>query len=245
MSHDIIFYQQSRTGWSLLGGIALLHGLIFIGILDRASSAATPEMSVATPLSVRWITPAPEITPQPIVEQKMAKPEPAKPEPVVEPEPLPLPDIKKPSPVLAKPKPVKKQHPSTQLKLKKVDVQPQKETELSNSVPVSNEPKIEKTEIAPPPIEAPKFNAAYLSNPAPIYPRRSRVLEEEGVVKLKVHVSAAGKALQVQLFKSSGFSRLDEAALDAVKGWNFVPAKQGDQSIEGWVIVPISFKLRS
>jgi periplasmic protein TonB len=65
------------------------------------------------------------------------------------------------------------------------------------------------------------------------------------VVKLKVHVSAAGKALQVQLFKSSGFSRLDEAALDAVKGWNFVPAKQGDQSIEGWVIVPISFKLRS
>jgi len=62
---------------------------------------------------------------------------------------------------------------------------------------------------------------------------------------LKVHVSVAGKALNVQLFKSSGFTRLDDAALDAVKSWNFVPAKQGDQSIEGWVIVPISFKLRS
>ena len=40
---------------------------------------------------------------------------------------------------------------------------------------------------------------------APVYPRRSRMLEEEGTVKLKVHVSAEGNALGVQLFKSSGF----------------------------------------
>ena len=95
------------------------------------------------------------------------------------------------------------------------------------------------------PVEAPKFNAAYLSNPAPVYPRRSRMLEEEGTVKLQVHVSEEGNALGVQLFKSSGFSRLDDAALNAVKSWRFVPAKRGDQSIEGWVIVPVSFKLRS
>jgi protein TonB len=62
---------------------------------------------------------------------------------------------------------------------------------------------------------------------------------------LRVLVDARGMPTQIQLQKSSGFERLDQAALTTVHQWKFVPAKRGEQSIEGWVIVPITFKLES
>ena len=33
------------------------------------------------------------------------------------------------------------------------------------------------------------------------------------------------------------------AAVAAVKRWTFVPAKRGDEAVDGWVNVPIDFKL--
>ena len=228
MIYDAVPYPQNRSGLPVFGGVVLLHGLVLAGILNFQSAAVKPEMTAATPLTVRWVTPVPEL--QPVAE--------AEPEPL----PLPPPEVKKPSPVKVKPKPLKKPKPVvTQAPLQQKPI-----VTPAVSAPVQPaKPAPVKAEIAPAPVEAPKFNAAYLSNPAPVYPRRSRMLEEEGIVKLRVHVSAAGKALSVQLFKSSGFSRLDDAALTAVRNWRFVPAKQGNQSIEGWVIVPVSFKLRS
>jgi protein TonB len=43
--------------------------------------------------------------------------------------------------------------------------------------------------------------------------------------------------------KTSGFSRLDQAALETVKHWRFVPARRGSQIVPAWVVVPISFSL--
>ena len=90
---------------------------------------------------------------------------------------------------------------------------------------------------------APRFNAAYLHNPAPVYPPSSRRLGEEGKVLLHVKVSAAGQPVAVDLEKSSKFERLDEAARQAVARWRFVPAKRGEEAVEGSVIVPIVFRL--
>lgn len=92
-------------------------------------------------------------------------------------------------------------------------------------------------------VSAARFDAAYLHNPRPNYPPMSRRLGEEGKVSLKVKVSADGRPLAVDLEKSSNFSRLDEAALDVVKRWRFVPARRGDEAIEAVVIVPIVFQL--
>lgn len=92
---------------------------------------------------------------------------------------------------------------------------------------------------------APLFDAAYLRNPRPRYPAASKALHEEGTVKLRVYVSADGKAIEVQLHQSAGFVRLDEAAIDAVQRWRFVPAQRGTQSYAEWVVVPISFVLRT
>ena len=98
---------------------------------------------------------------------------------------------------------------------------------------------------AEPPATPPLFNAAYLRNPAPVYPTVARRSGTEGTVMLKVLVSPEGAPVRVELDQSSGSQPLDGAALDAVKGWRFVPARRGTQNIEGWVRVPIVFKLDS
>jgi len=56
-------------------------------------------------------------------------------------------------------------------------------------------------------------------------------------------VNADGHVKQVLLRKSSGFSRLDQAALDSVKNWRFVPARRGEQPVSAWVVVPVAFTL--
>ncbi|MEW5967338.1 MAG: energy transducer TonB [Pseudomonadota bacterium] len=98
---------------------------------------------------------------------------------------------------------------------------------------------------APPPVVQPRFDAAYLDNPRPPYPSVSRRLGEEGEVRLRVQVDPAGLAQQVEIQQGSGYPRLDQAALETVRQWRFVPARQGDQPVAAWVIVPIQFTLRS
>ena len=98
---------------------------------------------------------------------------------------------------------------------------------------------------APPPITPPNFNAGYLNNPPPAYPALSRRTGEEGRVVLRVFVSEQGLPAQVQLKTSSGHTRLDDAALNTVRQWKFVPARRGDTPVGAWVLVPISFTLRS
>jgi len=93
------------------------------------------------------------------------------------------------------------------------------------------------------PVEPPRFDAAYLSNPPPSYPSLAKRLGIEGRTVIRVLVDASGKPEQVELARSSGAKVLDEAALNAVQHWLFVPAQQGDRSIEAWVDVPIRFHL--
>lgn len=91
---------------------------------------------------------------------------------------------------------------------------------------------------------APRFDAAYLDNPRPIYPLISRRMGEQGKVMLLVAVDAQGAPSDVRLHASSGSSRLDNAAIEAVRRWRFVPARQGDTAIAASVIVPIDFSLK-
>ena len=92
-------------------------------------------------------------------------------------------------------------------------------------------------------MSAPRFDAAYLNNPAPAYPAVSRRLGEEGRVLLAVQVDADGAPRQVRIARSSGYPRLDAAAQVAVEKWRFVPARQGEHSVAASVNVPIHFRL--
>ncbi|MQT57675.1 TonB family protein, partial [Pseudomonas sp. FSL R10-0399] len=97
---------------------------------------------------------------------------------------------------------------------------------------------------APKPVTPASANAGYLHNPAPEYPSLAMRRGWEGTVLLRVHVLASGKPGEIQIQKSSGRTQLDDAALAAVKRWSFVPAKQGDVAQDGWVSVPIDFKIK-
>jgi len=96
----------------------------------------------------------------------------------------------------------------------------------------------------PPPIIQAHEGAGYLRNPRPPYPEMARARGWEGEVVLKVRVAATGRPEAVAVKRSSGRHLLDDAAIEAVKGWTFVPATQGGVAIPGWVEVPLVFKLQ-
>ena len=77
----------------------------------------------------------------------------------------------------------------------------------------------------------------------PTYPPASRRASEEGTVRLKVLVDESGRPKDVQVAQSSGFSRLDEAAKQAVRRWKFVAATDGSKAVSVWTQVSITFRL--
>lgn len=89
----------------------------------------------------------------------------------------------------------------------------------------------------------PSSDADYLNNPPPAYPRMSRRMGEQGTVLLRVLISAEGRAEQAEVRTSSGYARLDEAALETVKRWRYVPGKRAGVAEAMWFNVPIRFVL--
>lgn len=208
-----------RERWIGIASAAALH-VVAIGALLQYQPAREALLAAA-PIMVNLITPAKlEVPPAP----PKPKPKPIekpRPQPVVEkpiePPPIITAPIEAPAPFVAPPPP------------------PEPE-------PVAA-PAPEPAPAPPPPVVPPRFNADYLQNPAPPYPSLSRRMGEQGKVILRVLVSADGNPDKVELRKSSGWTRLDQSALETVKRWKFIPARQGDHAIPAWVLVPISFTL--
>jgi protein TonB len=77
----------------------------------------------------------------------------------------------------------------------------------------------------------------------PTYPPASRRAGEQGTVRLKVLVDTSGRASNVQVTASSGFPRLDQAAMEAVRKWRFVAATDGTNKIQAYTQVAVTFRL--
>jgi protein TonB len=77
----------------------------------------------------------------------------------------------------------------------------------------------------------------------PAYPPAARRAGEEGTVRLKVLVDEKGRPRDVTVANSSGFARLDQAAIEAVRKWRFVAATDGANPISAWTQVAITFRL--
>ncbi|MHB1246564.1 MAG: energy transducer TonB [Sulfuriferula sp.] len=141
--------------------------------------------------------------------------------------------------------------PSSRPVQKSVEVVP-----APSSAPTVAEPEPEPTPVispplaiaaapAPPPLAPPRFSVAYLHNPPPPYPLMARRNGYQGTVVVRAEVSVGGDCLQAQVEKSSGYAVLDQAALEAVKQWRFLPARRGNQTVAAWVEVPVTFRLES
>lgn len=110
--------------------------------------------------------------------------------------------------------------------------------------PATTSPVAHTAPAVTPVSTAPRFDADYLDNPRPAYPPISRHEREQGTVKLNVYVEASGQAGKVELASSSGYDRLDKAAMSTVRRWRFTPARRGTEAVADWVIVPIVFSLK-
>jgi len=80
-------------------------------------------------------------------------------------------------------------------------------------------------------------------NPAPAYPKLARRRGWEGVVLLRVDVSAEGSGRTVLIERSSGYDVLDDAALGTVSDWRFVPAIEAGRPVAASLLLPIEFRL--
>lgn len=78
----------------------------------------------------------------------------------------------------------------------------------------------------------------------PEYPPASRRAGEEGTVQLAVFVLESGRAGEIKVAKSSGFPKLDEAAVKEVqRNWRFVPGKEDGKPVSMWHTFAVTFRL--
>lgn len=205
------------TAMSRLPGIAVAVGLHAVAVFALLSYApARQTLAELAPIMVSLVQPKSIELPK----------EPPKPKPVVK-------------------QPVRHSEPKPQPLLTTAAPEPSPAAIQAPPPPPPAPPEAVAAKAPPAPVIPPQFNADYLNNPAPRYPALSRRLGEEGRVMLRVFVDERGLPARVELRSSSGHGRLDEVALETVRQWKFVPARRGDLPVSAWVLVPISFSLRS
>lgn len=77
----------------------------------------------------------------------------------------------------------------------------------------------------------------------PAYPPLSRRLGEQGLVVVRVLIDEHGRPVEAAVSVSSGFPRLDDAAVRAVRAARFRPYVDGDRPRPAYALVPIRFDL--
>ncbi|MBI5255028.1 MAG: energy transducer TonB [Burkholderiales bacterium] len=206
----------------LIAGIAAVHLLAVWALLQtapvrRALKEAAPLM--VSLLSIERPTePVPALPPPP--KAAAAPLQPALPVPQVILAPTAAPQPLAPAPVVA-------------------EVPPATPTVVSvSTVPV---PPLAP---APPTVrQLPPTAVRYLVPPAIEVPMASRRLGESGTVLLRVLIDVNGLPRQVTLHKSSGHARLDEQALQAMRGARFKPYTENGVAVEGVAIAALQYEL--
>jgi protein TonB len=78
----------------------------------------------------------------------------------------------------------------------------------------------------------------------PVYPPLAQSRRLEGNVILSALISETGRVLEVRVMRGDtrnvGFN---EAALAAVRQWQFTPAIKDDQRVRTWTPVAVSFRI--
>ena len=190
-----------------------------------------------TPAAAAIPEPAPPAPPEPPPATRAEEPPPV---PIPEPEPEPAKPPMQQESVHAQPPPVapkEERHERTQ---------PPRSSHTRANEPGAAEPRTGSIGTgggAGGASGAGSTKPAYLSNPHPPYPPESKANREQGVVLIRVTVAPSGRVESASLEKSSGFPRLDSAALAGVRGWTFKPATREGHPVADAVTVPVRFRL--
>ena len=76
----------------------------------------------------------------------------------------------------------------------------------------------------------------------PAYPRASALAREQGSVVVQVLVDERGHAEKVEVVRSSGFRRLDQSTVTAIRQWRFAPTN-GSDGPEAQTTIEMTFEL--
>lgn len=96
---------------------------------------------------------------------------------------------------------------------------------------------------APPPLPVKPMAYLYRPNISDFYPSKSKASGEEGLVEVNICYNTKGKVHDAAVATSSGFARLDKAAIRAAKKFRISPAALYGVPQAGCKVVPISFLL--
>jgi protein TonB len=214
---------------------ALLYGLSSVRMIPPPSEAVTLFVTLISPSQ-----PQPSTTPPPQAPQAPAQPKQAQPpEPPRQPRP-----VEREAPRPAEP-------PHYHLAAEAPVVSPTEATELRPPPePAVNAPESGASDALPSPTQAagPVSLTSDLAlvcpvrNPPP-YPAVSRRLGETGKVVLQVELDETGRVTAARVITSSGYPRLDAAALAAVKTWRCQPAQRDRQAVRSVALQPFEFTL--
>jgi protein TonB len=206
--------------------VALIAGVHLAGVAFLGGRHAPAERIPAPPISIELVAAAVEPPPPPVPVLR----QPVPPKAVRPGAAAPRPAAAAPSPSLSTP----------------LASEAAPATAAPDALPVAAAPASTPALAAPAAqekVSEPRGYAGYLDNPPPAYPPSAQKRGLEGQVVLKVHVLASGQPDSVTVARSSGHAILDDAALKAVTQWTFEPARRGQSAIDGWVQVPLNFKI--
>lgn len=193
--------------------------------------APEPEPVVAEP------PPAPE--PKPVFEVKKPKPKPPKPKPKPKPQepPPPPPPPEPPPPAPPAPEPPPPAPPTPPAPAAPPTQEPANAPANARYDPGSGTPG--KQDL---PVLSDK-QVSYLRKPNPVYPAFSKRAGETGTVMLRMLVDEKGVPVKIDIEKSSGFPRLDQAAVTAAKASRYTPHVRDGKPQQMIARVPIVFDL--
>lgn len=200
---------------------ASLAGLLFVIGIHAAlfyvlwSQRLIPAPEKMETLFVNFISP-----PKPKEEPKIEPPPPAKPKPVKQPETRQLvaetPTVKQ-NDIVAPPPPV---------------------------IVAEPEPVAKPAQMPPGPVMmTSELSVACPELSAPSYPSVSRKLGEEGKLVLRVELDESGHVSAVRVTDSSGYKRLDDAAIAAVRTWHCTPPRRDGKPVKAIALQPFNFQL--
>jgi len=183
-------------------------------------------------------TPPAKLEPTPAPPKKVTpRPQP-KPEPKPKPEPLVQQQQAETAPAIIEAPPPAPAEPEETTPAE-IEQQPEPITEPIAAQPTEAPPlETVMTEVVPPRVDAYQHN-----NPPPKYPRLSKRLREEGTVLVQLLINKNGTVNEVEIKVSSGYPRLDKAAMKAVKQWRYTPASQGNKTIAYRYEQPVHFSM--
>ncbi|HXJ01838.1 MAG TPA: energy transducer TonB [Micropepsaceae bacterium] len=110
---------------------------------------------------------------------------------------------------------------------------------------VPERPAASEPPASPPTIVITPARAIAWTHTIPDYPAISRRLGEQGTLRLKLAIAADGTVSDARVEASSGYQRLDEAAVQWVKThWRYEPAMQGTKPMPSSALAEVTFKLK-